>query len=200
MIRNSQNGNRGVNFVILTKLYSPCKRRNRRIKPLSGDKGFTLIELMVTVAIIGIVAAIAVGSLNTLLPRYRTKSAARQVRGDLQKAKLEAVKQNETVLVDFNVASGTNPGSCITCFDKDSDDDCDSADDIITQTNMGDYAGIELQSASFTSGISRFSFNSRGLPINGGTFSAGTAVINCTSDAAYSLSISLASSGRLIIQ
>ncbi|MFO7753666.1 MAG: GspH/FimT family pseudopilin, partial [Desulfobacteraceae bacterium] len=151
--------------MILKKFHSPYNKGKMRSHQLSDKNGFTLIELMVTVAIIGIVASFAISSLNNLLPRYRVKSAARQVRADLQDAKMEAVKQNRTVLVDFNVAGSGNPGSCITCFDTDSDDDCDdeAAGDIITSLDLADYPQSELINPGFTNG-NHFRFNSRGLP------------------------------------
>ena len=187
--------------MILTILYSPYKREKKRFQSLSGENGFTLLEMMVTVAIIGIVAAIAIGSLNTLLPRYRVKSAARQIRADLQKAKLEAVKQNRTALVDFTVAGGGNPGRCLTCFDTNSDNDCDdeAAGDVITRLNMDDYPDSELINPGFTNG-NHFRFNSRGIPeSDAGGLSSGSIDLNCISDSSYALSIVLASSGRIRI-
>ncbi len=62
--------------------------------------GYTLIELMVTVAIIALVAGFTFGELNT--SSYRLKSVARTLKANMQKARLLAVKENCPVYVDFD--------------------------------------------------------------------------------------------------
>jgi len=64
-------------------------------------KGFTIIEMMVTVSIVAILAAIAIPTYYGLMPRYRLNGAARQVMGDLVNARMNAVKLNTDVDVDF---------------------------------------------------------------------------------------------------
>ncbi len=57
------------------------------------SEGFTLLEIIIVIAIAGIIAAIAVPSLVNQLPRYRLSGAARQVMGDLMWARMEAVSE-----------------------------------------------------------------------------------------------------------
>lgn len=175
------------------------------IKPLTparagrSENGFTLIEMMVVTGIVAILAAIAFGSLQTQLPRARTKAAARALRSDLQKAKLEAVKRNTDCLVVFTVAAGNNSGSCVTCIDDNGDTLCNAADDtIITELDFGDYDDAALSNENFSG--NPFVFNSRGIPKQTtGAMCAGTAVVNCTSDANYSRSVVMSSVGRIRI-
>ena len=59
-----------------------------------NQNGFTLMELILVVAVMGIMAAIAIPSFMALLPAMRVNGAARQVMSDLMDARMEAVKQN----------------------------------------------------------------------------------------------------------
>ncbi|WP_456361858.1 GspH/FimT family pseudopilin [Xanthomonas arboricola] len=61
--------------------------------------GFTLIEIMVTVAVLGIVLAVAVPAFGTLIRSSRLTSNANEFVAALQLARSEAVRQNSLVAV-----------------------------------------------------------------------------------------------------
>ena len=56
-------------------------------------KGFTLLEIVVVLAIGSLLAVIAVPALVSQLPKHRLSGAARQVMGDLMWARMQAVSQ-----------------------------------------------------------------------------------------------------------
>jgi prepilin-type N-terminal cleavage/methylation domain-containing protein len=68
--------------------------------------GFTLIEVLATISIAGILVGIAIPRFSALLPGIRLASAARQVATDLQLARMRAISQhaNQTV----TITSATN--------------------------------------------------------------------------------------------
>ena len=83
------------------------KEHVMRIFPVNGNResGFTIIELMVVIAIIGIMATIAIPAFSTWLPNYRLKSAARDLYSNMQKAKIGAIKSNSNWAVVFDHAN-----------------------------------------------------------------------------------------------
>lgn len=60
-------------------------------------RGFTVIELMVVLAILAIVAAISAPSFTPIIARQRIKSAASSIQATLNLARAEALKRNANV-------------------------------------------------------------------------------------------------------
>ena len=57
---------------------------------------------IVTIAILGILAAMAIPAFSVWLPNYKLKSAARDLYSNFQSAKLGAIKENMTWAIEFN--------------------------------------------------------------------------------------------------
>ena len=70
-------------------------------------KGFTLVELMVTVVVLAIVSTIGIPSLIGLVERNRTTSVANEVLGAIQFARNEAVRLNTTASICANTDCDT---------------------------------------------------------------------------------------------
>lgn len=66
--------------------------------------GFTLIDLMMAIAVIAIVAAIATPRYANALTRYRAEAAARRVAADLELARQTAKSTSSSRTVAFNPA------------------------------------------------------------------------------------------------
>lgn len=95
-------------------------------------KGFTLVELMIVIAIAAILASLAVPSFSSFINNTNQTSAFSQLQGDLNRARSEAIKRNARVLV-CNSTTGTScsadtdwSSGWVVCFDGDANNDCDA--------------------------------------------------------------------------
>lgn len=73
--------------------------------PIHNRSGFTLIELMVAVAVLAVLAAIALPSFKSVLERRQIIGAAENLQTDLQYARSEAIKQNRNILFQFDTGN-----------------------------------------------------------------------------------------------
>jgi prepilin-type N-terminal cleavage/methylation domain-containing protein len=69
--------------------------------------GFSLIELMITIAVVGIIATVAAPNFQSWSGNYQLKSASNDLYSHMQMAKIGAVKENMPWTVNFN-PSGYN--------------------------------------------------------------------------------------------
>lgn len=117
------------------------------------NEGFTLIEILVILVIIGILAAISVPSFLGLLNRNKVNNALAQVRGALQETQREAIRKSKSCSVTLDTTSTLNKvtGTCLV-------------------TGNRNLNGINIRS-----NVSPITFNFRG-----GTGSRGTIVVAST--------------------
>ena len=83
-----------------------------------ASRGFTLIELMVVVALAAILLALAVPSFSAMLASYRTSAQLNGWIGDAQYARAEAIKRGQTVHMCI---SSNSTGAAPSCTSGASD-------------------------------------------------------------------------------
>lgn len=81
----------------------------RTRRPVSGELGVTLVELLVVVVLIGIVAFIGATQLGALLQKQKLVAAANDARSFLQDVPNQVAKIQAPVFVRFLPASGGQP-------------------------------------------------------------------------------------------
>jgi type IV fimbrial biogenesis protein FimT len=74
---------------------------------ITNERGFTLVELLISIMVIGIIGAFAAPQFGSTLRAYRLNGATKVVWGDLHKARLMAIKENRSIRVDFAGTSYT---------------------------------------------------------------------------------------------
>ena len=130
-----------------------------RMKRTCISTGFSLIELMVVIALISIVMAVAVPTWQKYRANTNLKTAAREVMADISDAKQRAVTANlDDCKLTFDVA-----GNSYTLTKKDTP--TSSVDTLWTKSLASSGNGIVIDSVNFSG--SDVSLHKRGTVSNG---------------------------------
>lgn len=81
-------------------------KEKRRDRSLSGQAGFTLIEVMIAVAIIGVAAAIAIPNFTRMYIDYQAKATASEITRHLVLVRTRAMTSNQTLNVQIVLVNG----------------------------------------------------------------------------------------------
>lgn len=146
----------------------PAAHRPRK----GGPQGFTLVELMITVAVLAIVVTLAAPSFSDLINRNRLTGAANEIVGALQTARMEAVRRNASVVLcpstDGASCSGADWQRLIIFSDNDGDVTVDAADDDVIRDVTVSTGGIVVNPSSNTATNQRIGFGASGFARVGG--------------------------------
>jgi type II secretion system protein H len=131
-------------------------------KKRDKKSGFTLIEVMIVVAMIGIAAAIALPSMGDLIQEYKLRSMARQIVSSLQRLKVMSIKENTDALIQLDETNGR----CTLFLDDNNSDTFDDASELISTIDIA-AEGLQVQSNFDPGTLDVLGFNSRGMPAKG---------------------------------
>jgi type IV fimbrial biogenesis protein FimT len=180
-------------------------------------RGVSMLEILIAMAILGIIVSVALPSMSEFGAQQRLASAAEQVFGHLQQARSESVARNVPVYVNFSangtttwtygmaLATGctlatTDPTAAGACYITVNDGDTtydgiagatDTGDRVLMRFPSSDYDDVEMAIASFSSGT-QITFN----PIRG-TSTSGQ--INLESSNGRQLRVAVSLLGRVEI-
>jgi type IV fimbrial biogenesis protein FimT len=132
---------------------------------MKKKSGFTVVELVVVLAVLSIFVAIGVPNFMSWIPKYRLKSAVRDLYSNMQLAKMTAVKSN----VDCTITYSTDPDQYVL------------SGALSKTVVLGDYgSGVNFNGpANETFAATTITFNSRG------TSNAGYAYLSNSGNTQY---------------
>lgn len=157
-------------------------------------RGVSLMEMLVVMAIIGILVKVAMPGMENFVADQRLVGAAEQLYGHLQQAKSEAISRNKTVYFNFSASgtttwtygmstyttscdltktAATDTGACVMVVDDgdgtidNGSGSTDTGDLVLYRFASTDFTGVKMTLSSFSSGT-QITYNSlRGTSTSG---------------------------------
>lgn len=175
--------------------------------------GLSLLELLISVAVMGIIISVAVPNMAEFSVNQRLVGAAEQVYGHLQQARSEAVARNTAIYANFSVNGTTSwiyglssvnslcnlavtdpafANACVMPIDDGDgnldpgDGSVDPGDLILMRFTGGEYDDVAMGIAGFSSGTTQFLFD----PVRG-TATSGQVNLESANGSLLRVSVSL---------
>ncbi len=95
-------------------MYSLNHIQARTANSLQRDRGFTVIEIMVVLAILGVLASLAAPSFRPLIEKWRVHQAVESMKSTLYYARSEAIKRGGRITVAKNTLTSECPQASTT--------------------------------------------------------------------------------------
>ena len=168
-------------------------------KEFSKAKGFTVIELLIGVAVIAIITSLALPSYRTIIEKRQVTSGAEKLGAFLSSVQMEAVKRSENITVSYNptawcigIITGLTACDCTDTSAATADCKIDDQVRIINDSDMM-YSGI----MSGMDGDGSFVYDpARGLMVD---HSDAMELELVSENNSYALNVQLTATGRVKI-
>jgi type IV fimbrial biogenesis protein FimT len=171
---------------------------------LSNDRGFTLVELMVTIAIVVIILGLSIPSLSHLGNRFRLKGAGNECYATLQQARMEAMRSASSFTIVFEQPINSTNYDLVLFRDANNNCSFDPGEQVVSRINLGNAgSSLGISANSFSTngdGLNAVRFNPRGFPRDsGGGFSAGRVTIR-DSSTGHTVSVDVSPLGEIHVE
>lgn len=168
-------------------------------RKIQHQRGFTFVELMVTIAIVAILLAVAMPSMSAFVNNSRVSTSINEFVGTVTLARSEAIKQGRLV----TVCRSANATSATPTCDSSTTDWASGWLAFVessTTTNVGSFESVEvilvrkaaLPNILIPASVTRITFNSSGQPIT-----VGTTTFNFSYKNLYPREVCMERSGRI---
>lgn len=167
---------------------------------MNKKKGFTLIELMVVIAIIGIVASIAIPNFSDMIQRNRLKGAVKALETDLQWMRTQSIKQSCNLQASFITGDSSTWSYKIYQPAAELCPSCTAGANCVLKTITGtEFAGVTMAAPSFLSApttVAEFDFRRGEARRVNNSYSNGGVTLSTTT---YTARVVIAQSGHVRI-
>lgn len=138
---------------------------------MRSERGYTMIELLITVGLIGVVSAISVPVFMESNARSALWSGSEQIGASVRSARLRAISQNTTYRVAFDCPAANELRTLVITGDPDVDDHAGrcsvtlEGDSGIIQLPVGVAYDVDGASSLQVTGRGIFTTNGGGIPL-----------------------------------
>lgn len=187
--------------------------------------GLTLIELMLTIGVVGVLLTIGLPSFSDMIDRNRLKGAAESLYANVQRARSESIKRNDDIYVNFSANGSstwvygvsdltsctltqTDPANAAACTIVVDDGDgtvhglnsaVDTGDKLLMRFVDDQHVDVTMTLNSFTSGT-QLVFNGRqGTTRDSATGLFSTGIVQLASGDGKRLDVRLSALGQVRI-
>ena len=143
------------------------------IKTLKQKKGFTFIELIMVLIIVGILGSMVFTRILNNLNPIKVRAAIEQITSDIEQTKALSMAQHDTITIAFNITNDsysiyngpTGNQTIMTAYP--------GSNNGVISFDQTEYSGVDISSASFGNSTN-LSFDPWGNTILGGTITLNT--------------------------
>ncbi len=162
-----------------------------------SEAGFSLIELMIVIVIVGLISAIAVGYYTTAVPQARLRDAVTELNGTFNVARIMAMSQNATITIKLNGASSSISGTAVsltgsyaTPITITTTRTIAGAETVVSTTPLNGEVTQLVMSPGIGAPLKAWvQYNSRGMRVGGGATTNQLVTLTNTLGRVYSVSV-----------